>query len=85
VDELEEEQRLAALEKKRKPLEYGGKDDFQLAQAMNYLKGQPVQLSKNRVVESKKEQTINNKDDKVPANKTPVDKAPADKAPTDKK
>src|SRR4051812_34265138 len=28
VDELEEEQRLAALDKKRKPLEFGGKDDF---------------------------------------------------------
>ncbi len=74
VDELEEEQRLAALEKKRKPLEYGSKDDFQLAQAMNYLKGQPVQLSKNRVVESKKEPTINNKDDKKPEDKKPADR-----------
>src|SRR4030081_2028170 len=46
VDELEEAQRLAALEKKRKPLEFGGKDDFQLAQAINQLKGLPVQLSK---------------------------------------
>ncbi|MDB5761151.1 MAG: family peptidase [Herminiimonas sp.] len=63
VDELEEEQRLAALEKKRKPLEFGGKDDFQLAQAINYLKGLPVQLSKAKV-ESKKEPTINNKDEK---------------------
>jgi carboxyl-terminal processing protease len=46
IDELEEEQRLAALEKKRKPLEFGSKDDFQLAQALNELKGLPVQLSK---------------------------------------
>ena len=61
VDELEEEQRLAALEKKRKPLEFGGKDDFQLAQALNQLKGQPVQLSKSAKVESKKENTINDK------------------------
>jgi carboxyl-terminal processing protease len=61
VDELEEEQRLAALEKKRKPLEFGGKDDFQLAQALNHLKGQPVQLSKSAKVESKKENTINEK------------------------
>jgi carboxyl-terminal processing protease len=60
VDELEEEQRLAALEKKRKPLEFGSKDDFQLAQALNYLKGMPVQVSKAKV-ESKKEPTINDK------------------------
>jgi carboxyl-terminal processing protease len=59
VDELEEEQRLAALDKKRKPLEFGGKDDFQLAQALNHLKGLPVQVAKARVVESKKEPSIN--------------------------
>jgi carboxyl-terminal processing protease len=59
VDELEEEQRIAALEKKRKPLEYGGKDDFQLAQALNHLKGLPVKLSKTAIVENKKENTIN--------------------------
>ncbi|MDB5726867.1 MAG: family peptidase [Noviherbaspirillum sp.] len=59
LDELEEEQRLAALEKKRKPLEFGGKDDFQLAQALNHLKGLPVQLSKTAKIESKKENTIN--------------------------
>lgn len=46
IDELEEEQRLAELEKNRKPLEFGSKDDFQLAQALNELKGLPVQLSK---------------------------------------
>jgi carboxyl-terminal processing protease len=62
VDELEEEQRIAALEKKRKPLEFGSKEDFQLAQALNHLKGLPVQLSKAKV-ESKKEPTINNKDE----------------------
>lgn len=45
-DALEEEQRLIALEKKRKPLEYGGQDDFQLAQAMNHLKGLPVKIAK---------------------------------------
>jgi carboxyl-terminal processing protease len=49
VDELEEEQRLAALAKKRKPLDFGSKDDFQLAQALNHLKGLPVQLSKVKV------------------------------------
>jgi carboxyl-terminal processing protease len=45
-DELEEEQRLLALSKTRKPVEFGSKDDFQLAQALNHFKGLPVQLSK---------------------------------------
>jgi len=63
VDELEEEQRLAALDKKRKPLEFGSKDDFQLAQALNYLKGLPVQVAKAKVVESKKEPSINDPED----------------------
>jgi carboxyl-terminal processing protease len=61
VDELEEEQRIAALEKKRKPLEFGSKDDFQLAQAINQLKGLPVRLSKSATIENKKENTINEK------------------------
>ncbi len=55
VDELEEAKRLSALEKKRKPMEFGGKDDFQLAQALNHLKGMPVQSSKTAKVEAKKE------------------------------
>lgn len=59
VDELEEQKRLSALEKKRKPLEFGSKEDFQLAQALNHLKGQPVQLSKSAKIENKKESTIN--------------------------
>jgi len=45
-DELEEKIRILSMEKNRKPLEYGSTDDFQLAQALNHLKGQPVQLSK---------------------------------------
>ena len=60
VDELEEQKRLAAADKKRKPLEFGSKEDFQLAQALNHLKGQSVQLSKSAKVENKKETTINN-------------------------
>ena len=44
--QLEEEQRLVASAKKRKPLEYGAKDDFQLQQALNHFQGLPVQLSK---------------------------------------
>ncbi|WP_428718154.1 S41 family peptidase [Undibacterium curvum] len=45
VDELEEEQRLIALAKKVKPLEYGSKEDFQLVQALNHLKGLPVKVT----------------------------------------
>ena len=45
-DSLEEEQRIVAQAKKRKPVEFGAKDDFQLAQALNQLKGLPVQLAK---------------------------------------
>jgi carboxyl-terminal processing protease len=45
-DEAEEALRIAALEKTRKPLEYGSADDFQLQQALRHLKGQPLQLSK---------------------------------------
>jgi carboxyl-terminal processing protease len=44
-DELEEERRISAALKNRKPLEFGGKDDFQLAQALNHFKGLPVKLS----------------------------------------
>ncbi len=62
VDELEEAKRLAALEKKRKPLEYGSKEDFQLAQALAHLKGQPVQTSKYAKIEKKKEPTTHNPD-----------------------
>jgi len=46
-DEMEEQLRVLAMERKRKPLEYGSSDDFQLQQALNHLKGLPVQLSKN--------------------------------------
>jgi carboxyl-terminal processing protease len=45
-DEFEAQMRLVAAERKRKPLEYGSADDFQLRQALNHLKGLPVTLSK---------------------------------------
>ncbi|XLZ68517.1 S41 family peptidase [Massilia sp. SR12] len=45
-DELEEQMRVLAAEKKRKPLEYGSGEDFQLKQALNHLQGTPVQLAK---------------------------------------
>lgn len=51
VDELEEEQRLIALAKKSKPLEYGSNDDFQLAQALNHLKGLPVKVTEVKAID----------------------------------
>jgi carboxyl-terminal processing protease len=36
----------AEVLKNRKPYEVGGADDFQLQQALNHLKGKPVQLAK---------------------------------------
>ena len=45
-DGLEDAQRMASLAKKSKPVEFGSKDDFQLAQALNHFKGLPVKLSK---------------------------------------
>jgi carboxyl-terminal processing protease len=46
-DEAEDQMRLVAQERKRKPLEYGSADDFQLKQALNHLKGLPLQLSRH--------------------------------------
>ncbi|MES2126956.1 MAG: S41 family peptidase [Pseudomonadota bacterium] len=46
-DELEEQLRVASQDQtKRKPVEFGGKDDFQLNQALNHFKGLPVKLAK---------------------------------------
>lgn len=59
LNELQENERVAELEKKHKPLEFGSTDDFQLAQALNHLKGLPVVLSKVPA-EVKKEPGINN-------------------------
>jgi carboxyl-terminal processing protease len=52
-DSAEQQQRALALLKNRKPLELGGKDDFQLAQALNHFKGLPVKLAKPEAVEVK--------------------------------
>ena len=46
-DELEEQMRIVAAERHRKPLEFGSSEDFQLQQALNHLKGLPMQLSKS--------------------------------------
>jgi carboxyl-terminal processing protease len=54
-DEIEAEIKMLDLEKKRKRLEYGSKDDFQLTQALNHLKGLPVKVSKAKPEERKKQ------------------------------
>jgi carboxyl-terminal processing protease len=46
-DDIEEQMRILALAKRRKPLEFGSNDDFQLAQALHHLQGLPVQLSQH--------------------------------------
>ncbi|WP_332875972.1 S41 family peptidase [Massilia sp. S19_KUP03_FR1] len=45
ADDLEAQTRLYLRELARKPLQFGSADDFQLAQALRYLKGQKVLLS----------------------------------------
>ena len=45
-DGLEDQMRLLAMERGRRPLDYGSADDFQLRQALNHLKGLPLQLSR---------------------------------------
>jgi carboxyl-terminal processing protease len=44
--DAQEQRRLLALERNRKPLDYGSIDDFQLTQALKHLKGLPMQLSR---------------------------------------
>ena len=50
-DGAEQRQRALALLKNRTPLELGGKDDFQLAQALNHFKGVPVKSAAPEAVE----------------------------------
>jgi carboxyl-terminal processing protease len=51
IEEMSEEQmRILARERHRKPLDFGSEDDFQLAQALRQLQGLPVQLSKRATV-----------------------------------
>jgi carboxyl-terminal processing protease len=45
-DDIEEQMRLWAEARERKPVDYGSADDFQLAQALRHLKGEKVQLSR---------------------------------------
>jgi carboxyl-terminal processing protease len=41
-----DEEALYAGLRSRKPVDFGGSTDFQLAQALNHLKGQPMQLAR---------------------------------------
>jgi len=50
-DGAEQKQRALALLKNRQPLELGGKDDFQLAQALNHFKGLPVKIAQPEAIE----------------------------------
>jgi carboxyl-terminal processing protease len=45
-DDIEEQMRILAAARRRKPLDFGSADDFQLAQALRRLQGLPVRLSK---------------------------------------
>jgi carboxyl-terminal processing protease len=54
----EEEAKKAPSERKTPP-EFGSDKDFQLIQALNQLKGQPVVVSKTQVVENKEEKKEN--------------------------
>ena len=45
IDEVEEEKRLVELAKKSTPVEFGSKEDFQLQQALNHLKGVAVKVT----------------------------------------
>jgi len=78
--DLEEEQRQAAIEKKRKPMEYGSADDFQLAQALNQLKGLPVKVSQVKP----EVRSENEKDDK-PIKEQKQDEKKIEKLKEDKK
>jgi carboxyl-terminal processing protease len=53
-DEEADEKHVLEIEKTLKPLEYGSATDFQLMQALNQLKGLPVQVAK--VVDKDKDQ-----------------------------
>jgi carboxyl-terminal processing protease len=87
-DQLEDDQRLLALAKKSKPVEFGTKEDFQLAQAINHFKGLPVKLSKvepgpaaGDVGESKSDLKPEPKPVDIPATKPDLKPKPADKKP----
>jgi carboxyl-terminal processing protease len=58
-DSMDDEE-LLRLAKNSKPLEYGSKDDFQLQQALNHLKGLPVKTVRAENGNSKSHDTAKN-------------------------
>ena len=85
-DELEEEQLTVAALKNAKPIEFGGKDDFQLAQAINHFKGLKVELAKADPDEDKPAPARLPGQEPKPAEIKDGAKPPAmDKAPASKK
>ena len=50
-DDIEEQMALLDSVRGSKPLDYGSAGDFQLAQALRHLKGEPIQLSKRQTEE----------------------------------
>ncbi len=81
-DEADDEKRALEIEKTLKPLEYGSATDFQLMQALNELKGLPVQVvkadksdSENKAAEkpaAKADTKLNNKPNEKVEEPTPV-------------
>jgi carboxyl-terminal processing protease len=85
-DELEEEQLTVAAMKNAKPVEFGGKDDFQLVQAINHFKGLKVELAKADSDEDKAAPAKLPGQEPKPAEIRDGAKPPAmDKAPASKK
>lgn len=64
-DEEAEEKHILEIEKTLKPLEYGSANDFQLTQALNDLKGLPVQVAKVAHKDKEGEKKSNKVDDKT--------------------
>ena len=56
---LAEEEARKPLSERKTPPEFGSAKDFQLSQALNQLKGQPVVISKTQVVENKETKKVN--------------------------
>lgn len=85
-DEQEDEKHALEIEKNFKPVEYGSATDFQLNQALNFLKGLPVQVAKAdktdttdaKATDKKGEKAANQRDEKTDE-PTAVKAAPATK------
>lgn len=92
-DRLDSEEEMKLLEnaKNYKPIEYGTKNDFQLMQALNHLKGKPVKLSKVKPEDKKadakdadKDSGKDGKTDNATGDKPAEDKSSENKPAEDK-